>query len=88
MQGRPYKNSNFERLWEAVYGWDKCHLPVYNIFGFDAPPEDCFECKGIGTKRSTIIGSHYQGLRCIKCGAGFVRPIENGVIINQREILI
>ena len=91
MHGRPYKKTAAEKLQEAIFGdggWDKCHLPVRNIFKHNDAPENCPACGGIGTKRSTNLGPNYQSLACIECGIGFVRPVRDGVIITGGEFII
>lgn len=88
MKNSHYKTNPFEKLFNVVYGWDKCHLPVKDIFRHDDKPENCPACGGIGSKRSMEISDNLQRLSCIECGLNFVRPVMFGVIITAEEIEI
>jgi hypothetical protein len=77
-----------ESLREALGGWDKCHIPVTDIFRHDDVPENCPACGGIGAKRSRKLSVEIQCLSCNDCGANFIRPVKFGVILTKGEVEI
>jgi hypothetical protein len=66
-------------------GWDKCHIPVKNIFRYDDKPENCPACGGLQARISEKLSVTLQFLNCRDCGANFVRPIRDGAIITSEE---